>query len=282
MTSGLLNISGKVDDQITEVFELVNSILAELKMPYVVVGASARDLVMHYGYGATVQRATEDVDFAIEVSGWKVFDILKSKLGEKGFHTTSAPHRLISPNDMIIDIVPFGGIEDEQASISWPPTEEITMNVLGFKEACDHAQWVRIQDAPEIDIPVATPEGMVLLKMIAWTDRARDLRKKDAKDIAYLLSTYETIPEVKETLYTDTEIIETYDWDITQAAAYLLGQRVSNIANSNTSKTIKALVNEEIKELNMDLLIEEMCTHIGNEFERKSQLVSAFLDGFNS
>jgi len=282
MTSALLNISGKIDQQTTAVFELVNSILAKLKMPYVVVGASARDLVMHYGYGAVIQRATEDVDFAIEVSDWQVFDVLKNKLAEKGFHTTHAPHRLISPTGMIIDIMPFGGIENEQAAISWPPAGEITMNVQGFKEACKHAQWIRIQDAPEIDIPVATPEGMVLLKIIAWTDRDRDIRQKDAKDIGYLLSTYETIPEVKETLYTDTTIIETYDWDITQAAAYLLGQRAGKIAKTNTTKAIKAQLNEEMGKLNMDLLIEEMCTHIENEFELKLQLASAFLDGLNS
>jgi len=39
-------------------------------MPYVVVGATARDLVLHYGHGAAIRRATQDVDFAIEVPDW--------------------------------------------------------------------------------------------------------------------------------------------------------------------------------------------------------------------
>ncbi len=281
MMSTLLNISGKIDPRISEVFDFVNSVLAELKMPYIVVGATARDLVLHHGHGARIQRATDDVDFAIEVPDWNAFDVLKNKLTEKGFRETRAQHRLISPADMIVDIVPFGNVENEQSSIAWPPKGEVVMNVLGFKEACDNAEWVRVQEEPTLDIPVATPVGMMLLKIISWTDRAVDLRKKDAKDIAYLLSTYELIPEVQDTLYSETKIMEIYDWDITQAAACLLGQRARNIAKENTVAMIDALVREELEKLNMDLLVEEMCIHIENEFEKKQQLLSAFISGFN-
>ncbi len=75
--------------------------------------------------------------------------------------------------------------------------------------------------------------------------------------------------------------METYGWDMTQAAACLLGQRARYIAVLNTAQTIKARDNDEWGGLNMDLLGEEMCTHIENEFERKRQLLSAFIDGFN-
>ncbi|QYZ67769.1 MAG: hypothetical protein OI74_01115 [Gammaproteobacteria bacterium (ex Lamellibrachia satsuma)] len=79
------------------------------------------------------------------------------------------------------------------------------------------------------DVPVAKPAGMVLLKIIAWTDRTRDMRRKDAIDIACLLSTYELIPEVSNALYDskNTEIMETHGWDITQACAFLLSQHTA-------------------------------------------------------
>ena len=67
MTSALLNIAGKIDPGTVTIFEIVNRAIAELNMPYVVVGATARDLVLHYGHGAKIQRATQDVDVAIEV-----------------------------------------------------------------------------------------------------------------------------------------------------------------------------------------------------------------------
>ncbi|MFV1985522.1 MAG: hypothetical protein ACC657_18380 [Thiohalomonadales bacterium] len=47
MTNISLDISGKIDPRIVELFGLVGNVLAELKMPYIVVGATARDLVLH-------------------------------------------------------------------------------------------------------------------------------------------------------------------------------------------------------------------------------------------
>lgn len=142
MTNTLLNISGKIEPQAVELFGTINTILGGLGISYVVVGAAARDLVLHYGYGAAIQRATNDVDFAIKVPDWTAFDAVKKKLMEQGFKETRQQHRLISPSDTVIDIVPFGELENEQASIAWPPKGDMTMCVLGFKEACDNAEWV--------------------------------------------------------------------------------------------------------------------------------------------
>lgn len=283
MTSTLLNISGKIDPQTVALFEMVGRATIDLDMPYVVVGATARDIVLHYGHGADIERATHDVDFAIEVPSWAAFNALKERLCKQGFNTTKAKHRLISPMDTIVDIVPFGLVEDEQADIVWPPEGDVTMSVLGFQEACDNAELVRMRDEPGLDVPVATPVGMVLLKLIAWTDRAKDLRRKDARDIAYLLQSYEKIPEVINAVHDESnaKTLEAYDWDRMQSAAYLLGRRASSIAKENTRVRIRALINEELAKLNLDLLVEEMCTHTENEFDRKLQLLSAFMDGFN-
>ena len=156
------------------------------------------------------------------------------------------------------------------------------MNVLGFQEACDAAEWVRVQDEPELDVPVATPAGMVLLKIIAWTDRGSDVRKKDAMDIAYLLTTYEAIPEVVDALYADnnTHIMERYGWDITQAAAHLLGQHARNIAQANTRGEIVRLANGGSGTLNLERLAEEMCEHIEVQYDRNQHLLSSFMAGF--
>ncbi|EAW30197.1 hypothetical protein GP2143_01600 [marine gamma proteobacterium HTCC2143] len=37
----------------------------DLEVPFVVVGASASDIVLHYGHEAQIQRATADIDFGI-------------------------------------------------------------------------------------------------------------------------------------------------------------------------------------------------------------------------
>ena len=67
----------------------------ELVISYVVVGASARDLVLHYGYGARVKRATADIDFGIQVPDWDTFESIRHKLIESGFEETKSQHRLV-------------------------------------------------------------------------------------------------------------------------------------------------------------------------------------------
>ncbi len=48
MMSILLDISEKIDPCIIEVFDTVSQVLAELNMPYEVIGAYAWDLALHY------------------------------------------------------------------------------------------------------------------------------------------------------------------------------------------------------------------------------------------
>ena len=279
--STLLNLSGKIDPQTVVIFETVGRVIAELGVPYVVVGATARDLVLHLGHGAKLRSVTKDVDFAIEVPSWRAFNSVKDKLCEEGFSATKIQHRLLSPEKMEVDIVPFGKLEDGEASIAWPPKGDVVMNVLGFQETCNNAEWVRIQESPELGIPVATPAGMMLLKLVAWMDRAREERGKDAQDIAYLLVSYEEIPAVHDALYENKQIMEMYEWDQTLGASHLLGEHASSIVGEDTSALISQLAAGELGERNIERLIDEMCTRrVKLEYERNRQLLSAFLAGF--
>lgn len=199
---------------------------------------------------------------------------------ESGFSETRAQHRVISPGNVQVDIVPFGQVEDEEANIAWPPDGDWVMNVLGFQEACDNAEIVRIQDDPPVDIPVATPEGMAVLKLIAWTDRAADLRSKDAKDLLYLFTTYEKIPAINNALHEDQDLMEDYDWDIELASAYQLGVDAESITEEQTYDAIAELFSGDHEGLTVELLVEEMCKQIDREFDRNEALVGAFISGF--
>src|SRR5690606_31424808 len=106
MKTTLLNIAGKIDPATVSIYEAVGKAAASLKLPYVVVGASARDLVMQYGYGADVERATHGLDFGIQVADWNAFDALKAQLEQQGFRPSKIKHRLYSGNGTPVDIVP--------------------------------------------------------------------------------------------------------------------------------------------------------------------------------
>ena len=248
-------------------------------MPYLVVGATARDIVYHHRFGTPVKRATTDVDFGIQVSSWKAFESLSQALVSEGFKATKAAHRFFCPNNTQLDIVPFGAIEDNKANIQWPPNGEIEMNVLGFKEALDHAFLIEITSEPAVNIPVASPQGLMILKLIAWNDRDRTMRERDALDIAYLLNNYDADKLVVERLY-EENIIGQYDYDVILASAHLLGNDSAAIASDATKRKVKAIINNSASSIDENILVIGMCTRVETEYEKNLKLLNAFAKGF--
>jgi len=197
----LLNISGKIDQNTIESLGIVDEVAKKIGTPYLVVGATARDMLMHFGYGAAVQRATADLDFAIQLPDWETYASITDRLVVFGFKRSKQQQRLFGPGAMPIDLVPFGGVADDSSNIRWPPTGETVMDVTGFQDAYASSIQVTVRETPVLNIPIASPQGQVLLKLIAWSDRDADLRQKDAKDIAYLLMNYQIVGGVLERLY---------------------------------------------------------------------------------
>jgi predicted nucleotidyltransferase len=278
----LLNLSGKIDQDTVDLLALINRITLEMGIEYLVVGATARDLVMHYGYGARIQRATKDLDFAIQIENWDAFAEIKDRLIEQGFKERQLPQRVVSPGGMPVDIVPFGGIADKNLSIWWPPSGEIEMDVTGFNEAHSSAIQVIIQQEPLTKIPVASPQGLALLKLIAWDDRDHDLRAKDAKDLAYLLESYQSVDQVIGRLYEIDGLMEQYDWEVNQGSAHLLGIDAAEIATRKTRFQVIQILKKNLQQESPNLLAEEMCSRLDEEYDNKLRLLSAFSSGFQS
>ena len=93
-----------------------------------VVGATARDILVSAVTGAPPARATQDIDIAVAVSSWSDVHRLTEGLERSG----RASHRY-RVDGCPVDIIPFGGIESPGRTITWPDDHE--MNVLGFQEA---------------------------------------------------------------------------------------------------------------------------------------------------
>ena len=54
-------------------------LLRDAKIRYMLVGATARDLLLYHVFGHPVTRATYDLDFAILVDSWEQFAIQLSR-----------------------------------------------------------------------------------------------------------------------------------------------------------------------------------------------------------
>lgn len=243
MKNSFVNVAGKLPSGLVELYADISAHTEALGIEFLVVGAMARDLVLVHGFGATIERGTRDVDLGVNVANWDEFNALRKRLQDAGYQADADKvHRLIREGSdglpWEIDIVPFGKIASEDHCIEWPPKENFIMNVLGFTEAHNTALNVQISEAPNITIPVASPAGMCLLKLVSWLDREVELKAKDAADVAYLIQTYSNIPEIQDALFEEGHM-EAQDWNEVRATARKLGEDTGKIASFETLEFLK-------------------------------------------
>ena len=105
------------------------------------------------------------------------------------FSPTRQTQRLLFDDELLLDIVPFGGIAEENDSISWPPEYDIEMSVAGFQECYQHAVSVLVTAEPDLVVKVVSLAGMAMLKLVAWDDSI-ERRGKDAADLIFIMKNY--------------------------------------------------------------------------------------------
>lgn len=201
---------------------------------YLVAGATARDLILHHVYGQRIRRRTEDVDIGIAVPDWDAFQRLKNALtGQPNFQLQGAPHAVFysagpGAEPLRIDFIPFGGVEDPNGRILWPPSGDAILSVRGFRAA--------LADAIEIRLPAsgvvrsASLAGLVLLKLFAWLDRGQPAGvAKDALDLVTIVTGYADAGQ-EDRLYVERqELLAMCAFDVPSAGALLLADDVKII-----------------------------------------------------
>lgn len=170
---------------------------------FYVIGATARDIIIRQLIDTTSGRRTKDLDIAIAIPDWSVFDEIKEVLVADGFKKSIDMRQRFYYGEYELDIVPYG-VAKEDDNIYWPPEEEIAMSVKGFDEVLSEAITVNIDD--EFDIRIASLHGLFLLKFNAWLDRNIET-SKDAEDMSFILSNY-FMANLDRNVYT-----EVYDWE---------------------------------------------------------------------
>ena len=146
-----------LDHIFTAVLTPVQRTAEELGLQIMLVGATARDVLLEQAHKIDTGRATRDVDFAVSVRSWEEFELLKKRLVATGhfIESTAKYHRLdVVDSTLWIDIIPFDGIETDNRTISWPPHHDIVMNTIGFREAYDSDGLMIV--APGIDLRVVS------------------------------------------------------------------------------------------------------------------------------
>jgi predicted nucleotidyltransferase len=157
---------------------------------FFIAGALARDIWLDYICSIRAARLTRDVDIGVHVSSWSEFENLREELiASAGFAPDAhRVHRLrLPPDDVPLDIVPFGGVENRERRFAWPPDGATVMNVMGFAEAFRTAVFMEL--APQFHARVTSLAGLAALKLLAWSERGRET-DRDAVDFWLILRNY--------------------------------------------------------------------------------------------
>ena len=253
------DISSKIEFRIVETIRTLDECARGSNIPLFLVGAGARDLFFTAMFGLPTLRRTLDIDFAVRLKDWNQYEMLITSLLLSGNvqRDRKIAHRLNHTNGTLIDIIPFGDLESPRGAIAWPPGGESTMSTIGFEEAFDSSEIVRIALNPPCDIKVCTPAGLAIMKLISW-DQAYPERKGDANDIHYILTNYVDAGNEERLYGSDKDIAQSQDFDFSMASPRLLGRDMASIAGGTTLEEIRRILDRETKDGSQLRLAQQM------------------------
>ncbi|OHE23009.1 MAG: hypothetical protein A2X92_09750 [Syntrophus sp. GWC2_56_31] len=261
------DLSGKIDRPTINALSALKRESDALNIPFFVVGALARDLILKHGYGVEPSRITRDIDLGVRVADWEQFDRLKDALIATGKFTSTRERQRFHYETVWIDIVPFGDITDERKRISWPPEHSMFISVVGFDEAYESSVTARLSSAPELDIRLPTLAGLALLKVISWAERYPE-RAKDAGDLLMIMQKYEDAGNLERLYEQERDLLEEEAFDTRLAGIRLLGRDMARIAVPDTVVTITVILEAETKQGSPYRLIIDMIRGLPLRYEK--------------
>ena len=123
MSNTSLDLSNKLPADQTNIIRQVVLAAKNEELGLFIVGAQARDLLLQYVYDLPVDRATNDIDFGIIIESWDGFSRLRDALiANNSFQSHQTMRHRNSRKWSLVDLVPFGGLEEVSGQISWPRT----------------------------------------------------------------------------------------------------------------------------------------------------------------
>jgi predicted nucleotidyltransferase len=162
---------------------------------------------------------------------------------------------------------------ERDSVIVWPPDNDNAMSVMGFEEASLHALEIILPAGERVF--VASPPGLLILKLIAWRERHWDRPRDDAIDLRALLDSY-AAEWNQERLYEEADdLLQHFGYDNALAGAALLGRDAAAIAKSPTLDRIRTIVKEALADESFVLPAE-----MGGRTTDNIALLEALLFGF--
>lgn len=247
-----------LDADVATILREVARITNEHATDYLIVGATARDILLTHVFGMSVRRATRDIDFAIAVADWEQFERIREALqSTDGFEASETLRQRLyfgrqgGNNGYPIDLIPFGGVEQEHKTIAWPPDMDVIMNVAGFPEAL--AATEKVEVAKDLMLNVSSLAGLAILKLFAWFDRGL-ADPKDAFDLYQIMQSYADAGNLDRLYEAESGILEAADYDADLAGTCLLGKDAANLASQDSYVRLVSILDNEAERLTTDMV----------------------------
>jgi len=271
----------KIPEHVREIVLTMQEVLAAKAYDFLLIGATARNLIMDSWYDLGPGQITMDVDFAIYVPEWESYHLTLSKLVKSGkFSTTPIQHRLCYLPNIEVDIVPFGAIQDETGNYHWPPDFISGMNVAGFMEINEQGIMVESPNK-NLRFRVAPIHGICIMKFFAWKDR-KYKTDKDAKDLAFILANYLDLK--KDLLYDKyMDIATDENYDAISSAGRVLGRDITEILFTNpvVLNQVRAIIQDELSDEDECLLARTMASSSHYNYEKAYATLKNILVGID-
>ena len=180
------------NDPLYETLAALQKSLEQLNLQLYVVGACARDIAMIVLNVPASARRTIDIDVAIALDNWEMFDKVSELLQQNYFKKDPYAKQKFyykgedGTNDYEVDVVPFGPLANNEV-IGWPPEGNPEMSVRCFEDVMKDADTIIVDE--NVRFCIASLSGQFLIKLDAWIDRHLKT-DKDARDMFYIIDNF--------------------------------------------------------------------------------------------
>ena len=198
------------------------------------IGARCRDLLHRQLGHTTAVRGTDDVDIAVAVDSLADYRAIVGTLKSTG--STEARFMV---GDFAVDIMPFGAIENPKGSVSLN-TRHDSLSVDAFHSIWKSAPPLALGGTVAIRVPSVA--GYAVLKAHAFAERSKRFEYKDAEDIATALAWYAVSEVIIDEVYSSElglAVLETTDFDLQAATAYLLGVHMHGQLSASEQENLR-------------------------------------------
>ena len=267
--------------EITEMLYALQRGLEKFGIDFYLVGAVARNVWMTGINNIAPRRTTGDIDFAVLINDKGVYEALKTYLIiTEGFQPYKGnEYVLIWKENLEVDLLPFGAIDDEDAKFNSNGLGSTSISLQGFSEIYN-------DELPTLDLEgkhqfkFCTLPGIVLLKLIAWDDRPES-RRDDIKDISDILNHFFDMND-NEIFENHHDLFEKEEASLKHIAARVMGSEMSKIAKKNEllfSRIVGILDSNTLVSQNSDMA-KIMVEYYDNTIDDNVQLLKHLRQGF--